>query len=503
MNDKDNEIHSELSLTFAGLGARLKGLTTDIQNKIRTNQAVVSDNNNYLDSIRETVEKNAKMANGEIPIPESSAFSPATQTKVSNVPFIDNHMKENPNAMKTVKQATQNKTLVKKEVDNTPPPQLLDKKKVKGLNETLKTRVFGQDETIAEVVDILKVAALKIKVNPKKPAGCYFFAGPSGVGKTELAQSIADQLGVPLLKINCGEYGLEHEVSKLIGAPPGYSGSDQDGVLTGFVKEKKACVVLFDEIEKAHSSIDKILLSIMDHGECGTNKPQVNEDGTSNFETVSFTQTIIIGTSNLGADVEYIPAETFLLDTKELESFGIDYKKRFNSKAEQEEINKLFVQFKKNEIRMEYIKEGLRPEIINRYDSIFHFNSLSPEIYAKVANKFLIQLSDSIQKEHNFDLKFTEKLVSWMVEKSYDPAMGGRPARKFIEKIVIKPLTDYMLDDDFDNSIKDNKEISMDLNKDGNVCFKGKNRKILGVLQNTDELVSRIEVGKFSKSAKP
>jgi len=290
-----------------------------------------------------------------------------------------------------------------------------------------------------------------------------------------------------------GEYGLEHEVSKLIGAPPGYAGSDQDGALTGFIKQNPACVVLLDEIEKAHFSIDKILLSIMDHGECGTNKG----------ETVSFTETIVISTSNLGAEVEYISSEDLLMNRAAVELYGIQYKEKFNSKADDAEVEHHFVQHKKNELRMEYIKEGLRPEIINRYDSIFHFNSLTPEIYGKVVNKFLKSLTGSIQKEHEFELKFSEKLVNWIVERSYDPAMGGRPARKFIEKIVIKPLADYMLEDDFEIAAKEHKEITMDLNKDGNVCFKGKNRKILGTLDNTEELVARIEVGKFSKSPKP
>lgn len=499
MNDKDNDIRNELSFTLGSLGERLRGVATEVQNKIRANQTNVQENVDYLASIRDTVEKNSRMAKGEIPIPETPV---AVERKVSDVPFIDNHLKENPDSMKSVKQMTQNQAAPKKAQPEGPPPQLLDKKKVRGLDETLRQRVFGQDETVTEVVDILKVAALKIKVNAKKPAGCYFFAGPSGVGKTELAQSIADQLGVPLLKLNGGEYGLEHEVSKLIGAPPGYSGSDQDGVLTGFVKEKKACVVLIDEIEKAHSSIDKILLSIMDHGECGTNKPTVNADGSASFETVPFTETIVIATSNLGAEVEYIPGENFLHDKKALETYGATYKEQHNSKATEEEIEKHFIQSQKNELRMEYIKEGVRPEIINRYDSIFHFNSLSPEIYGKVANKFLKQLTDTIKKEHNFDLKFSDKLVEWMVNKSYDPAMGGRPARKFIEKIVIKPLADYMLEDNFETAIKEHPELTMDLNKNGNVCFKGKNKKILGVLENTEELVSRIQVGKFSKSPK-
>jgi ATP-dependent Clp protease ATP-binding subunit ClpA len=416
----------------------------------------------HLARWKQTINSNVDMANGKTAIPEAVSNK---NVDPSHPPFLQNHTKEN--KINVQEFDTDTRDNIRKEKDNktqldpnAPAPRLLDKKKVKGLSESLKTRVFGQDSTVNEVVDILKVAALNIKINGKKPAGCYLFAGPSGVGKTELAQSISDQLGVPLLKLNMGEYGLEHEVSKLIGAPPGYAGCKEDGALTGFVKENKACVILLDEIEKADPAVDKILLSIMDHGECGTN----------NGEIVSFTETIVIATSNLGAEVEYYTDMT----------------------TEQ-----------KNELRMGFIKEGLRPEIINRYDSIFHFNSLTPEIYGKVVNKFLIKLTDSIKTEHNFELKYSPKLIDWIVEKSYDPAMGGRPARKFIEKIVIKPLADYMLDDDFENAAKEHKEITMDLNKDENVCFKGKNRKILGVLANTKELVTKVEDGKFSKKPKP
>ena len=498
MNDRENDFRNELSFTFGSIKDRLNGLTSKIQSgiqdQIKKNNTEIQSNNDYLSNIRNTVETNMKMSKGEIPIPETPKKPNSEQptSKVSDVPFIGNHLTENPEAAKTVKEATQNQTAKKTEPEG-PPPKLLDKKKVRGLNVSLKQRVFGQDETVSEVVDILKVAALDIKINAKKPAGCYFFAGPSGVGKTELAQAIADQLEVPLLKLNMGEYGLEHEVSKLIGAPPGYAGCDQDGALTGFVKEKKACVVLLDEIEKAHFSIDKILLSIMDHGECGTNKG----------DSVSFTETIIISTSNLGAEVEYIDSENFLSNKKALEDFAGKYNAKRSVPAETDEINRLFVKSQRNELRMEYIKEGLRPEIINRYDSIFQLNALTKEIYAKVVNKFLNQLTKSIKDKHGFDLKYSEKIVSWIVDKSYDPAMGGRPARKFVEKIVIKPLADYMLDDNFENTVKEQKEISMDLNKNDNVCFKGKKNKILGVLENTNEILAKFETTKFSKSPKP
>lgn len=339
--------------------------------------------------------------------------------------------------------------------------QLLTKQKVRELAVKLKTRVFGQEPVIDEVVTVLKSAALNIKINKQKPAGCYLFAGPSGVGKTELAQSMADMLGVPILKINMGEYGLEQDVTKLIGTAKGYVGYQEGGLLTNFVKENPACIVLFDELEKAHSSIDKPLLSIMDHGICTDNKGM----------EISFKETIVISTSNLGAEVEY----------------ELDLTKE-----------------QKDAYRMEAIKEGLRPEIINRYDSIFHFASLTPEIYKMVTTKFLDKLIGTMKEEHNFDLKFTPKLIEFMVEKSFDPSMGGRPARKFIEKVVIQPLVDRMLEEDFDELIKENNEITMDLNKAGKICFKGKRGKVLGVLENTAELVDRIEETKFTnKRARP
>lgn len=338
--------------------------------------------------------------------------------------------------------------------------KLLTKKKVRELADQLKTRVFGQDPVIDEVVTILKSAALGIKINKEKPAGCYLFAGPSGVGKTELAQSMADKLSVPILKINMGEYGLEQDVTKLIGVSKGYVGYSEGGLLTNFVKENPACIVLLDELEKAHPSIDKTLLSIMDHGVCTDNKG----------EDIFFKETIIIATSNLGAEVEY-----------------------------QGDLTKK----EKDEFRMEAIKEGLRPEIINRYDSIFHFNSLSPEIYKLVVDKFLSKLSVTIKEEHDFSLEFTPKLVDFIVEKSYDPAMGGRPARKFIEKVVLQPLVNRMLEDDFDEVAKEHNEIKMDLNKSGKIFFKGKKNKILGVLENTEALVERTEETKFTNKPRP
>jgi len=442
---------SDLFFTFNNLRNKL-------MEKTAQNRQNVEETNSTLANIQKSVQENMDLMSSRIKKMQEEQNTP---------PFIQNlidEKKANGESVDSIKKTESTTTApeVEKEgvAEEKKDIKLLDKAKIRSLKDNLLKRVFGQDPVVDEVVDILKVAALNIKINKEKPAGNYLFAGPSGVGKTELAQSMADSLGVPILVVNMGEYGLEQDVTKLIGTSPGYVGYNEGGILTNFVMENTACIVLFDELEKAHPSADKILLSIMDKGTATDNKGN----------KVSFKETIVISTSNLGADIEYIQ--------------GLQ-------------------QSEKNKYRMEAIKEGLRPEIINRYDSVFHFFSLTPEIYKKVVNKFLTNLTKSMEEEHTIALKFSEKMVDWIVEKSYDPAMGGRPARRFIEKVVIQPLADYMLDENFESSLKENPEMTMDLNKDGKVCFKGKNRKILGVLEDTQELLNRIEEGKFTQKMKP
>jgi ATP-dependent Clp protease ATP-binding subunit ClpA len=459
-----NDTTNDISSTLAALRNKLQEATNDLLNKqhknIETNSKAITRSNSILDELSQTIQNNVDtlkkygMTDKDTPVFMRNHIAEKIQEEKINPSLITSRVQE----LETTKPLTAQKekdgseTEVKKDV------KLLDKKKVRELAASLKARVFGQDTVIDEVIDFLNVSALRLQINKGKPAGCYLFAGPSGVGKTELAQSISDQLGVPLLKINMGEYGLEQDVTKLIGTSKGYIGYNEGGLLTNFVSENPACVILFDELEKAHFSIDKILLSIMDHGTCTDN----------NGKEVYFKETIIISTSNLGAEIEY---ETDLdKDTKDM-------------------------------LRMDCIKEGLRPEIINRYDSTFHFSSLSPEIYKLVTNKFLSKLNDNMLEEHGFNMKFTPKLIDFIVEKSFDPAMGGRPARRFIEKIVIKPLAEYMLLDEFEDIAKTNKEITMDLNKKNQIYFKS-NRKILGVLENTAELVTRIENSKFTNKSR-
>lgn len=446
----------------------LTNLRTKMNEKIQQNN---EKRNKLFSDMDEIINANLTL------IKEATDFNPDTS---NTPPFILNNRRDmeserrNPNNVTMADLLNENKSNSKPEQEDPqksqslnqkapakdepkkPVEKLLDRKKIKELSAKLSAKVFGQEPVINEVVDILKVAALNIRANKKKPAGNYMFAGPSGVGKTELARSLADSLEAPIIVVNMGEYGLEQDVTKLIGTSPGYVGYAEGGVLTNFVSENPRCIVLLDEIEKAHPSVDKILLSILDHGICTDNKGK----------EVAFDQTIVITTSNLGAEVEY-----FTHLTKE----------------------------QKDAERMSAIKENLRPEIINRFDSIFHFASLSKDVYEKVVAKMFESIQKNVHEEHGFELKYSDKMMKFIVDKSYDPAMGGRPARRFIEKIVLKSLVDFMLEDHFEKSIETHKTITFDINKDGNIYFKGKGNKSLGVLNNTKELVAIFESGKFTE----
>lgn len=337
--------------------------------------------------------------------------------------------------------------------------KLLTRANVSGLSNKLKNRVFGQDEVIDEMVNVLKSAYAKLKVNKKKPAGSYFLAGPSGVGKTETARALADALDVPILIINMGEYSLEHDVAKLLGAPPGYLGFEEGGIIPKFIEKNPRCIILFDEVEKAHSSADNILLSIMDQGLCQDNKGN----------NVYFTQTIIMSTSNIGGRVEYI-------------------------------VN--LTQEEKNEARMDAIKEHLRPEIMGRYDSIFHFHSLNSEVYLKIVDKFLGGITQSALEEHKFKLVFSDAIRNLIAEKSYDAALGGRPAGKFIEQVILLPLADFIIADDFEEKLSLNPEMIVDINEHGNIYYHGKDKVSLGELSNTATIIKRIQQKQITEKVK-
>jgi ATP-dependent Clp protease ATP-binding subunit ClpA len=270
------------------------------------------------------------------------------------------------------------------------------------LDKELKRMVFGQDKAIGALASAIKLARAGLR-EPEKPIGCYLFSGPTGVGKTEVAKRLADVLGVKLLRFDMSEYMERHSVSRLIGAPPGYVGFDQGGLLTDGVDQNPYCVLLLDEIEKAHPDLFNILLQVMDHGKLTDH----------NGKTVEFRNTILIMTTNAGAQDLARAAFGFTRTTRE----GDD----------QEAINRMF-----------------SPEFRNRLDATIAFDHLPPEIVRKVVEKFVLQLEAQLS-ERQINIELSEEAANWLAEKGYDQQMGARPLARIIQEYVKKPLADEVL----------------------------------------------------------
>ncbi|NIX77727.1 ATP-dependent Clp protease ATP-binding subunit ClpA [Microvirga terricola] len=270
------------------------------------------------------------------------------------------------------------------------------------LQETLKRVVYGQDKAIDALTSAIKLARAGLR-DPEKPIGAYLFAGPTGVGKTEVAKQLAVSLGVELLRFDMSEYMERHTVSRLIGAPPGYVGFDQGGLLTDGIDQHPHCVLLLDEIEKAHPDLFNILLQIMDHGKLTDH----------NGKQVDFRNVVIIMTTNAGAADMARPAYGFTRTKRE----GDDT----------EAVNKLF-----------------SPEFRNRLDAIISFGHLPKEVVEKVVDKFVLQLEAQLA-DRNVTIELTEEARDWLVEHGYDEAMGARPMARLIQMTIKTPLADDVL----------------------------------------------------------
>jgi ATP-dependent Clp protease ATP-binding subunit ClpA len=270
------------------------------------------------------------------------------------------------------------------------------------LDQTLKTVVYGQDKAISALSASIKLARAGLR-EPEKPIGCYLFSGPTGVGKTEVAKQLAASLGVKLIRFDMSEYMERHTVSRLIGAPPGYVGFDQGGLLTDGVDQHPHCVLLLDEIEKAHPDLFNVLLQIMDHGKLTDH----------NGKQVDFRNVILVMTTNAGAADMARAAYGFTRIKRE----GDDL----------EAINKMFA-----------------PEFRNRLDAIITFAHLSPEIIAKVVEKFVLQLEAQLD-DRDVTIELSEDAAKWLIEHGYDEQMGARPMARLIQETIKKPLADEVL----------------------------------------------------------
>jgi ATP-dependent Clp protease ATP-binding subunit ClpA len=270
------------------------------------------------------------------------------------------------------------------------------------LDQTLKQVVYGQDKAIAALAASIKLARAGLR-EPEKPIGCYLFSGPTGVGKTEVAKQLATALGVEMIRFDMSEYMEPHTVSRLIGAPPGYVGFDQGGLLTDGVDQHPHCVLLLDEIEKAHPDLFNVLLQIMDHGKL------TDHHG----KQVDFRNVILIMTTNAGA-----------ADLAR-QAYGFTRIKREGDDIEA--INRLFA-----------------PEFRNRLDAIITFAHLSPEIIAKVVEKFVMQLEAQLG-DRDATIELSEDAIKWLIKHGYDEQMGARPMARLIQENIKKPLADEVL----------------------------------------------------------
>jgi len=270
------------------------------------------------------------------------------------------------------------------------------------LEQTLKRVVYGQDKPIEALSASIKLARAGLR-EPEKPIGCYLFSGPTGVGKTEVAKQLAASLGVELLRFDMSEYMERHTVSRLIGAPPGYVGFDQGGLLTDGVDQHPHCVLLLDEIEKAHPDLFNVLLQIMDHGKLTDH----------NGKQVDFRNVILIMTTNAGA-ADLAKA-----------AYGFTRQKREGDDAEA--INKMFA-----------------PEFRNRLDAIITFNHLTPEIIAQVVEKFVLQLEAQLA-DRDVTIELSDEASRWLIAHGYDEQMGARPMARVIQEHIKKPLADEVL----------------------------------------------------------
>ena len=277
-----------------------------------------------------------------------------------------------------------------------------DAEVLKDLEKTLKRVVFGQDTAIEALSSAIKLARAGLR-EPEKPIGNYLFAGPTGVGKTEVAKQLASTLGVELLRFDMSEYMEKHAVSRLIGAPPGYVGFDQGGQLTDGVDQHPHCVLLLDEIEKAHPDVYNILLQVMDHGSLTDH----------NGRTVDFRNVILIMTSNAGAAEQ----------AKAAIGFGRDRREGEDTAA---------------------IERTFTPEFRNRLDAVISFQPLPKEVILSVVEKFVLQLEAQLM-DRNVTIELTKPAAEWLADKGYDDRMGARPLGRVIQENLKKPLAEELL----------------------------------------------------------
>ncbi|MBA4502098.1 ATP-dependent Clp protease ATP-binding subunit ClpA [Marinobacterium marinum] len=298
-----------------------------------------------------------------------------------------------------------------------------DKDQLRKLETNLKMVVLGQDEAIDSLASAIKLSRAGLK-EPNKPVGSFLFAGPTGVGKTEVTQQLARILGIELVRFDMSEYMERHTVSRLIGAPPGYVGFDQGGLLTEAVTKTPHCVLLLDEIEKAHPEVFNLLLQVMDNGTLTDN----------NGRKADFRNVILVMTTNAGAEAQGRPS--------------IGFARQDHSSDAMEALKRLFT-----------------PEFRNRLDTVIQFKPLTLEIVKGVVDKFLTELQAQLD-EKRVVLNVSDEARLWLAQNGYDEKMGARPMQRLIQEKVKKPLAEMIL---FGSLAESGGEVDIDIGEDGEI----------------------------------
>lgn len=299
-----------------------------------------------------------------------------------------------------------------------------EKAKLLDLASTLKQKIFGQDQAVDAVSNVIKISRAKLRKNTK-PIGSFLFVGPTGVGKTELTNQIANEMDMEVVRIDMSEYQEPHTVSRLLGSPPGYVGHDEGGQLTERVRKNPYCIVLLDEIEKAHKKVHELFLQIMDNGKI--------TDAQGN--AIDFTNTLIVMTSNAGAS--------------DLAKRGIG----FNASEGKAELSDVMVK----------VAEVFPPEFRNRLDAIVQFKQLEKEHIVHVVDKFLKEFDGLLAEGHGFTLQTSKEAKTWLADNGYDPLMGARPMSRLILDQIEQKAADLILQNDG----KEGLTLTVDVNEEG------------------------------------
>jgi ATP-dependent Clp protease ATP-binding subunit ClpA len=277
-----------------------------------------------------------------------------------------------------------------------------DRDSLKTIDRDLKLVVYGQDEAVDSITSAIKLSRAGLK-EEEKPIGSFLFAGPTGVGKTELTKQLAKVMGVELLRFDMSEYMERHTVSRLIGAPPGYVGFDQGGLLTEAIAKQPHCVLLLDEIEKAHPEVFNLLLQVMDHGTLTDN----------NGRKADFRNVVLIMTTNAGAE--------------QMSRRSIGFSSQDHSSDGMEEVRKFFT-----------------PEFRNRLDAIIQFGPLDPQVIEHVVDKFIVELQLQLDSKKVY-IEIDGEARAWLAREGYDEKMGARPMARLIHEKLKKPLAEMIL----------------------------------------------------------